>query len=147
MNKPSKFCLVLLFLIFACDNEPDSDLITWQKNWNKWQSMEMAQYTYKFYAVCECIDEWTREVQVSVRNDSVISVLFTNDNLPPKNLKISDWHTINSLFNLSKTVIEEAAQYEIQYDNTYGNPKKIFIDWDKEMVDDEATFFITDVEN
>ncbi len=68
------FFFILSFLILlSCDNEPDSDLIAWQKNWNKWESMNMTHYGYNFRASCYCIDEWVREVEVAVINDSVTS--------------------------------------------------------------------------
>jgi len=137
----------LLFALLSCDNEPDSDLITWQNNWNKWESMNMNHYVYNFRASCYCIDEWVREVSVTVNNNSVISVLFTNDGEPPQTLQISDWHTINSLFDLSKAIIEEAAEFKLEYDKTYGNPTLISVDWDFEIVDDEFIFNLSSVKN
>ena len=137
----------LLFALLSCDNEPDSDLITWQNNWNKWESMNMNHYVYNFRASCYCIDEWVREVSVTVNNNSVISVLFTNDGEPPQTLQISDWHTINSLFDLSKAIIEEAAEFKLEYDRTYGNPTLISVDWDFEIVDDEFIFNLSSVKN
>ena len=109
--------------------------------------MNMNHYVYNFRASCYCIDEWVREVSVTVNNNSVISVLFTNDGEPPQTLQISDWHTINSLFDLSKTIIEDAAEFKLEYDKTYGNPTLISVDWDFEIADDEFTFFLSNVKN
>lgn len=109
--------------------------------------MNMNHYVYNFRASCMCIDEWVREVSVTVNNNSVISVLFTNDGEPPQTLQISDWHTINSLFDLSKTIIEEAAEFKLEYDKTYGNPTLISVDWDFEIADDEFIFNLSNVKN
>ncbi len=141
------FSILSFLLLLSCDNEPDSDLITWQKNWNKWESMNMTHYVYNFRASCYCIDEWVREVSVTVNNDSIISILFTDDGEPPQILQISDWHTINSLFDLSKAIIEEAAKFKLEYDKTYGNPTLISVDWNSQAVDDEAIFYINNVQN
>jgi len=142
------FFFILSFLILlSCDNEPDSDLITWQKNWNKWESMNMNHYVYNFRASCYCIDEWVREVEVAVINDSVTSVIFTDTRESPETLIISDWQTINSLFDLSKTIIEEAAKFKLEYDKTYGNPTLISVDWDFEIADDEFTFYLSNIKN
>lgn len=105
----------------------------------------MTQYSFNFRASCFCIDEWVREVHVSVSNDSITSVLFTDNNLPPQKLQPEQWHTINVLFDLSKAAIEEAHQFEINYDDKYGNPSKISIDWNLQTADDEVTFFIKNV--
>lgn len=107
--------------------------------------MNMTQYGFDFRASCECIDEWVREVHVSVSNDSIKSVIFTDDSLPPKELQAYHWHTINTLFDISKSVIEEADQFEIQYEDTYGNPKEISFDWDLKAADDEVTFYVKNV--
>ena len=141
------FSFLSFLILLSCDSEPDSDLITWQKNWNKWESMNMTHYVYNFRASCYCIDEWVREVSVTVNNDSIISILFTDDGEPPQILQISDWHTINSLFDLSKTIIEEAAKFKLEYDKTYGNPTLISVDWNSQAVDDEAIFYINNVQN
>lgn len=141
------FSILSFLLLLSCDNEPDSNLITWQKNWNKWESMNMTHYVYNFRASCYCIDEWVREVSVTVNNDSIISILFTDDGEPPQILQISDWHTINSLFDLSKAIIEEAAKFKLEYDKTYGNPTLISVDWNSQAVDDEAIFYINNVQN
>jgi hypothetical protein len=109
--------------------------------------MNMTHYVYNFRASCYCIDEWVREVSVTVNNDSVISLIFTDDGEPPQILQISDWHTINSLFDLSKTIIEEAAEFKLEYDKTYGNPTLISVDWDFEIADDEFTFYLSNVKN
>lgn len=140
------FSFLSFLILLSCDNEPDSDLITWQKNWNKWESMNMNHYVYNFRASCYCIDEWVREVSVTVNNDSVISLIFTDDGEPPQILEISDWHTINSLFDLSKTIIEEADKFKLEYDKTYGNPTLISVDWNSQAIDDEVIFYINNVQ-
>ena len=105
----------------------------------------MVSYEFNFRASCFCIDEWVREVLVSVNNDTIKSVLFADDNLPPQKLVPEQWHTINALFDLSKTAVEEAHQFEIKYDNAYGNPSEISIDWNLQTADDEVTFYITNM--
>ena len=140
------FSFLSFLILLSCDNEPDSDLITWQKNWNKWESMNMTHYVYNFRASCYCIDEWVRGASVTVNNDSVISLLFTDDGKPPQILQISDWHTINSLFDLSKTIIEEADKFKLEYDKTYGNPTLISVDWNSQAIDDEVIFYINNVQ-
>jgi len=137
----------LLFALLSCDNEPDSDLITWQNNWNKWESKNMNHYVYNLRGGRYGIDEGVRAVSVTVNNNSVISVLFTDDGELPQTLQISDWHTINSLFDLSKTIIEESAEFKLEYDKTYGNPTLISVDWDFEIADDEFIFNLSNVKN
>ena len=40
-----KNLIFFTFIFFiSCDNEPDSDLIAWQKNWNTWNENELSDY-------------------------------------------------------------------------------------------------------
>ena len=145
MNKLSKICFPILFLIIGCDNVPESGDITWQSNYNKWLSRNMVNYEFNFHASCFCIEELVREVKIIISKDTIKSVLFTENNLPPQELDNEQWHTINSLFDLSKVALEEAELYEFKYDNTYGNPREISIDWNIQTADDEVVFVIANV--
>ena len=73
-------------------------------------------------------------------------VVFTNNDLSPTTLSPNQWHTIDELFDIAKTAINEAHIYSIEYDNSpYGNPKIIDIDWAENTADDEVTFYINNV--
>ena len=135
----------LLFALLSCDNEPDSDMITWQKNKNIWDKNQMTNYSFDFRASCFCIDDWVRKVNVTVYSDTVANVIFTDDSLPPKELKAYQWYTISELFSMTKSIIQEAQEFEINYDKTYGNPEMISVDWDFEIADDEFTFYLSNV--
>lgn len=137
--------LILIFIILSCDNKPDSEIIKWRKNKNIWDNSSMINYSFDFSASCYCVDEWVREVNVSVNEEIITDVFFIEDSLKPTILKSNDWYTINTLFEISKASIEDAHQFKIEYDKKYGNPKIISIDWDSLMADDESTFYIKNI--
>ena len=105
----------------------------------------MINYSFDFRVSCYCIDEWVREVNVLVNEEKITNVFFTDDSLKPVVLKSSDWYTINKLFEISKASIEEADQFEIEYDKKYGNPIMISIDWDSLIADDEIVFYTKNI--
>ena len=146
-NHIKKYALIIpCALMLSCDNEPDSDIITWQKNWNRWTNLNLNNYSYVFRASCYCIDEWVTEAKVTITNDTISNVVFTKNDLSPTKLTPNQWHTIDELFDIAKTAINEAYMYSIEYDNSpYGNPKMIDIDWSENIADDEVTFFINNV--
>ena len=88
----------LLFFFISCDNEPDSNITKWQKNKNIWDSYQMEKYSFDFRANCFCVDEWVREVNVSVNKEVITDIFFTDDSLKPTILKLNDWYSINNLF-------------------------------------------------
>ena len=103
-------------------------------------------YSYIFRANCYCIDEWVTEAKVTIDNDTISSVVFTKNDLSPTTLSPNQWHTIDELFDIAKTAINEAHIYSIEYDNSpYGNPKIIDIDWAENTADDEVTFYINNI--
>ena len=134
----------LLFFI-SCDNEPKSNIITWQKNKNIWDSYQMDNYSFDFRSNCYCVDEWVREVNVSVNKELITDVFFTDDSLNPTILKLNDWYSINNLFDIAKSSIEEAFKFEIEYDKKYGSPTMISIDWDSLIADDEIEFYTKNI--
>ena len=142
-----KYALIIpCALMLSCDNEPDSDIITWQKNWNRWTNLNLNNYSYVFRASCYCINEWVTEAKVTITNDTISNVVFTKNDLSPTKLTPHQWHTIDELFYIAKTAINEAYMYSNEYDNSpYGNPKIIDIVWSENIADDEVTFFINDV--
>ncbi len=135
----------LIFFFISCDNEPDSNITEWQKNKNIWDSYQMEKYSFDFRANCYCVDEWVREVNVSVNKEVITDIFFTDDSLKPTILTLNDWYSINNLFDIAKSSIGEAYKFEIEYDKKYGNPTMISIDWDSLTADDEIEFYTKNI--
>ena len=129
-----------VFLI-SCDNEPDSDLIKLQKNWNIWNNNKLSDYSFNFRASCFCIDEWISEVKVTVSSGNISKVILTKNNSSPTKLNPEQWFTIDQLFDYAKNALEQAYKYDIKYDASFGYPTEIFIDWSEDTADDEVIYY------
>ena len=137
-----KNLIFFTFVFFiSCDNEPDSDLITWQKNWNIWNENKLSDYSFNFRASCYCIDEWVSEVKVTVSSGNISKVILTKNNSSPTKLKPEQWFTIDQLFDYAKNALEQAYKYDIKYDASFGYPTEIFIDWSEDTADDEVIYY------
>ena len=137
-----KNLIFFTFVFFiSCDNEPDSDLITWQKNWNTWNENKLSDYSFNFRASCYCIDEWVSEVKVTVSSGNISKVILTKNNSSPTKLKPEQWFTIDQLFDYAKNALEQAYKYDIKYDASFGYPTEIFIDWSEDTADDEVIYY------
>jgi len=133
---------IFTFVFFiSCDNEPDSDLIKWQKNWNIWNENKLSDYSFNFRASCFCIDEWVSEVKVTVSSNNISKVILIKNNLSPTKLKPEQWFTIDELFDYAKNALEQAYKYDIKYDTSFGYPKEISIDWSEDIADDEVIYY------
>ena len=137
-----KNLIFFTFVFFiSCDNEPDSDLIAWQKNWNTWNENELSDYSFNFRASCYCIDEWVSEVKVTVSSGNISKVILTKNNSSPTKLKPEQWFTIDQLFDYAKNALEQAYKYDIKYDASFGYPTEISIDWSEDTADDEVIYY------
>ena len=133
---------IFTFVFFiSCDNEPDSDLIKWQKNWNTWNENKLSDYSFNFRASCFCIDEWVSEVKVTVISGNISKVILIKNNLSPTKLKPEQWFTIDELFDYAKNALEQAYKYDIKYDASFGYPTEISIDWSEDTADDEVIYY------
>ena len=133
--------IILSLLFISCDNEPDSDLIKWQKNWNTRNNNNLSDYSFNFKASCFCIDEWVSEVKVTVSSGNISKVILTKNNSSPTKLNPEQWFTIDQLFDYAKNALEDAYKYDIKYDTSFGYPKEISIDWSKDTADDEVIYY------
>lgn len=147
LTEPLKLILALTsFLCFTtCDNPPDTDLIEWQRGKTKWDKLNSSSYTYNFRASCFCIEEWVKEVTITVTADTISSVVFTDNQQQPTQIKPYQWYTVDKLFDIAKTVLDEAYTYELEFDSELGYPTLISVDWLKDAVDDEVTYYASNL--
>ncbi len=87
--------IILSFLFITCNNPPNSDLIEWQRNKTKWEKINLSAYFFNFRASCYCIDEWVKEVTITVTADTISSVLFTDNQQTPTQIKPNQLHTVD----------------------------------------------------
>ncbi len=136
--------LLILFCI-SCDNPPDTDQIEWQRSKAKWDELNLSSYVYNFRANCFCIEEFVKDVTITVKSDTIFSVVFIDTQQPPTQIKPNRWYTIDQLFDKAKTVMDEADSYDLEFDPNLGYPTLISADWHKEAVDDEVSYYASDL--
>ena len=137
--------IILSFLFITCNNPPNSDLIEWQRNKTKWEKINLSAYFFNFRASCYCIDEWVKEVTITVTADTISSVVFIDNQQPPTQIKPNQWHTVDKLFDIAKSVLDEAYTFELEFDSKLGYPTLIAVDWLEDAVDDEVTYFASNL--
>ncbi|MGH1366263.1 MAG: DUF6174 domain-containing protein [Calditrichia bacterium] len=106
----------------------------------KWQSFNLSNYSYEFRASCFCFPEFNEWVSVTVKDDTISSVTILSTTEPPQELPLNNWFTIDDLFETVSTAVETADEFEISYNDEYGYPEVISVDYIEEAVDDEVTY-------
>lgn len=141
MNLKKLWLLITISLtIIGCkDNlsSPDYSLINNPRE--RWQAYRLTAYTIEQQRQCFCPFRGNK-VTLKISNDNVIEAKYTDDNNDVNEDEIKIYRTVNQLFDFIDTLkVNHVDSLYVEYDSTYGYPKRIFIDQIKYAVDDELT--------
>jgi hypothetical protein len=109
----------------------------------RWERSGIADYSYTGAWTCFCPEEYLADAQVTVAGGTVTAVHSAAadvDTIPAPERFLS----IEGLFALIEdALVRGAARVEVSYDETYGYPVELFIDYDERMADEEDRFTIS----
>ena len=138
----ARFALLGAF-IAACSNStgPGWEL---QAARVRWHQQAPAAYVYTLFRSCECADEMTGPVLVTVRDGEVISRIYTRTGQAVAPGLVVAFPSVEGLFAIIDDAhARHAAQVDVQYDPALGFPATIFIDYVRVMADDEIGYSAT----
>lgn len=135
------FLLSLVLVFISCDAE-DNGMAEFRIAKAKWEKLQFKDYTIQENLSCFCAGllEWTAKV-----SDGRKDTLYFDES------KLYNGQTYQMVFEEAKT-IEEAfdfvenfntksvATFNVTYDEQFGFPKSIAIDYVRDAVDDEITY-------
>jgi hypothetical protein len=134
---------VLLLVLTACAT---GSALT--QNRQKWASQKISHYSYEVSIGCFCAWRDLMPLKAEVKDGQVVSFTDKSGQPIPANFaedfnKVS---TIDGLFNVLDSVQGKAQEVRVEYDNTYGYPKSIHIDYAKDATDDEMEYTVENFE-
>ena len=128
---------------FTPANAPDLALEALLQGQDRWEQSGVAGYTYTGAWTCFCPEDYRADTQVTVDGGNVTAVTSADpdvETIPDPERFV----TIEGLFALIQDAISRnAASIEVTYDETYGYPSELFIDYDERMADEEDRFTIS----
>jgi hypothetical protein len=89
-------------------------------------------------AHCFCPTEYTTPRRVTVVDGDIATV----EPEPPAEFDMPV--TVDELFDLIERGFDEADVVDVSYDDEFGFPDSIFIDWDTMTMDEESAYEVTD---
>lgn len=106
-----------------------------------WAENGPDNYQYAWYKFCFCPER--REITVNVESGQFVSAVYTGtDEAPPVNQN-GYFETVESWFEYIESVINNNPDsLEITYNEQYGYPESIQIDYESQRADDEKSFYI-----
>ncbi len=122
-------------------SDPDSVQATLLRYQDRWERSGITDYDYTGAWSCFCPQEYLADVAVTVRGGVVTSVEFAGEEftvVPPLPERFVPVEELFAL--LQDAVTRNAARIEVSYDERYGYPAELFIDYDERMADEETRF-------
>lgn len=131
--------LIVLLVLPSCMPTGPSTLESLESNRALWEERrpEVYEFTLK-REPCECPPDWRSPMRVTVHHRLIRSALNVETGLP---LPVDSRHamTIDDLFDLVEhALLENAFRVNVTYDDTFGYPTSIFIDYHANRADDEV---------
>ena len=134
--------VALGFAATACEDSLAPESAAFALSQAKWSAHGIDTYTFEYHRSCgECPSEWAATVRITVVNGQVTAVNRVPTDEPDSfpGFRV----TIDSLFaQVGRTLEGNPYQIQIAYDREFGYPSYVSVNYDRQMVDDEAAFFV-----
>lgn len=128
-----------LMLLTGCAlfGEDDDDVSEVTQQRRQWERLTIDAYEYDLTILCFCAS--IDPVRVQVRGDTVFSAVLVETGEPVEEPYRS--RTIDELFDvIEDAVAQDAAQLEVEYDEAFGFPTHIYVDYSITIADEERTY-------
>mmetsp|Transcript_6517 Transcript_6517/g.12676 ORF Transcript_6517/g.12676 Transcript_6517/m.12676 type:complete len:398 (+) Transcript_6517:270-1463(+) len=104
-----------------------------------WDSFRVVDYDYSYRRSCFCMYNYTKKMFVEVRNNTVDAAYFAEDGTAAPDNMIRNWlKTIDGMFDTIQDAVDRKAHsMQIAYNETYGYPMSVSIDYVEMMADEE----------
>ena len=112
-------------------------------NMRRWHDQGYSSYDYVVSNQCFCVLGGV-PVRVSVRDAQVVSVVYVSTGLPLESNLVSSYGDVERLFRLiDDAIAAHAASIRATYDPVLGYPADVFIDYARNVADEESGFRVT----
>lgn len=137
---------MLLLATAACLPTDPDDTAALRQGMLRWSARAPSSYEIVLRRTgCECTPEMLAPVRVTVRAGDVQSVIDVETGEP---VTTEPYHamTVEQLFAVVSNALDQNAySVTVEYDDDWGYPRDIYIDYDSEMVDDELSITAQDL--
>lgn len=142
-----RLLITLAALLAACSSVTDVEderIERLEAAREAWDRNGAADYAYTFRASCECVPAFAGPARIVVADDAIVSATVEETGEPAD----PEWfHTVTDLFDLIEAAIAlRPDDFDVEYDDTYGYPAMISIDYDRRVADDEFVFYVSELE-
>jgi hypothetical protein len=155
-----KILLVLItFMLGACSlGDLTGNRSEVEQNRQTWQEQEITHYRYHLFVGCFCVFSQDMPLIIEVQDDEVVSLEYQSGNeIEATNLEyFQRFATIERIFaeierdfqpvDSGESTGGKADEVIVEYDESYGFPTQVNVDFIKEAIDDELYLTISNFE-
>ena len=120
---------------------------TLQRSRDRWAAEAAQTYRYEFRKSCECIPGFAGDVVIEVTDDAITALTPLREGVDVPEEQWPAFDTVEEMFQLIEIAIDERARhFDVEYDPQLGHPTLINLDFRENVVDDELTIHVSDLE-
>lgn len=110
-----------------------------ENNFQLWKKRNIKNYSFDFRWLCYCTPNFTRPVNINVKENKIDSVLYLDTRETV--IDTSYLKTFDQLFDyLKESFKNDASDIQVSYDNNFNFITDNYIDYIKQAIDDERGF-------
>ena len=142
--------LALGLVAQSVSSAADADLERLAAARDRWQAANTGDYVYAYEKYCECYRNEQPQTVVTVSDGRVQRVYHLHENsereVPAREGSLDLYWTIDDLFAKLEGAYASDAAVRVSYDETYGYPVTLYIDYDADLIGDETDIRLTRLE-
>lgn len=112
-----------------------------------WERQELRDYRYTIGRTCECLPEMVGPAVVEVRGGRTVSVTAARSGAAILPEAFERLDTVDELFAaVQEAMARDPDELRVRYDPRRGHPVSFFVDYDRDVGDDEHGFTVESFE-
>jgi hypothetical protein len=145
---PALPVLLLPLALGACDvfGPGENTLLLDQLRFNesKWAAEGTADYTITV-SRGGTFDDMPRPIATEVVNNAIVSANYADDGTPVEPSVLAEQQTVTDLFAfLHNALNQKPVNFSVNYDDDFGYPNLIILDFDARRLDDDVTIVVNE---
>ncbi|HLF74529.1 MAG TPA: DUF6174 domain-containing protein [Anaerolineales bacterium] len=138
--------VLIVLALAACSAGNQSEI---ERNREKWRDANISHYRFNLNIGCFCVFSQDMPLVIEVRDGQVVSMEYQNGNpIDAGNREFFErFATIDRVFaEVDADLAGAADKIVVTYDQTYGFPAQVNIDYVKEAIDEELALTVSGFE-
>lgn len=136
--------IILISFVFSCNKNDDTDISLFKNSREKWEAYKISDYVINERISCFCggVLQWDLEV----KNNTKSEVTFDQSNSNETAMEVLEKaRTIEDVFDFIESIdVNSVASLIVEYDDKYGFPTLVSIDYDVNIADDEIAYIYSE---